>query len=188
MRTIIRMMQAGTLILALSLFAVNSAWAQAQTTSSGIDASKFSVSTGIGFFAEDNVDGFLLNFEGSYHIDQNWSAGVDFQLGFDDDFLLFSMPFYGQYDFGNVPGDVPILMDMHPFARLGLGFTYAEIDTRFFDVDDTGFLFVIGGGMAYPINENISLESRMQFNITTNDFFEDDFYFSWELISLRYRF
>ena len=94
----------------------------------------------------------------------------------------------GQYDFGNIPGDVPILSEMHPFARLGMGFTYAEIDTRFFDVDDTGFLFVIGGGVAYPVNDHISIESRMQFNITTNDFFEDDFYFSWELISLRYRF
>ena len=68
---------------------------------------------------------------------QRISVGVDrLELGFDDDFLLFSMPFYGQYDFGNVPGEVPILMDMHPFARLGLGFTYAEIDTRFFDVDN----------------------------------------------------
>ena len=69
-----------------------------------------------------------------------------------------------------------------------MGFTYAEIDTRFFDIDDTGFLFVMGGGVTYPINENLSVDSRMQFNITTNDFFEDDFYFSWELVSLRYRF
>ena len=43
-------------------------------------------------------------------------------------------------------------------------------------------------GLAYPINEKISLESKMQFNITSNDFFEDDYYFSWEMISLRFRF
>ena len=185
---ILKATKTGGLILAISFFLTHTAWAQTQTSSSGMDASKFSVQTGIGFFADDNFDGFLLNFEGSYHIDQSWSAGVDFQLGFDDDFLLFSMPFYGQYDFGNIPGDVPILSDMHPFARLGLGFTYAEFEAGPIDIDDTGFLFVMGGGLAYPINDNLSVESRMQFNITTNDFFEDDFYFTWELVSLRYRF
>ena len=174
----------------MSLFLTHTAWAQTQTSSSEMDASKFSVQAGMGFFAEDNFDGFLLNFEGSYHIDQSWSAGVGIQLGFDDDFLLLSMPFFGQYDFENIPGEIPMLSDMHFFARLGIGFTYAENEVGPFNknIDDTGFLFVIGGGLAYPINEKISLESKMQFNITTNDFFEDDFYFSWELVSLRYRF
>ena len=142
----------------------------------------------MGFFAEDNFSGFMLNFEGNYHIDESWSAGVDLQLGFDTDFLLLSMPFYGRYDFGNLAADAPFLSKMHPFAKLGLGFTYAEIDTAFFDIDDTGFLFVMGGGIAYEINDNLSAESTMQFNITTNDFFADNFYFSWEMISLRYRF
>jgi opacity protein-like surface antigen len=174
----------------MSLIAANSAAAQEATGASpALDLSRFSVQAGLGFFAEDNLDGFLLNFEGSYHFDQNWSAGVDFQLGFDDDFLLFSMPFYARYDFGNLPVDAAYFSKLHPFAKLGLGFTYAEIDVNFApDIDDTGFLFLIGGGMAYPINDNFSLESTMQFNITTNDFFEDDFYFSWEIISLRYRF
>ena len=185
---ILKATKTGGLILAMSLFLTHTAWAQTQTSSSEMDASKFSVQAGMGFFAEDNFDGFLLNFEGSYHIDQNWSVGVGIQLGFDDDFLLLSMPFFGQYDFGNIPGEIPILSDMHPFARLGIGFTYAEFDPGPFDFDDTGFLFVIGGGLAYPINDELSLESKMQFNITSNDFFEDDYYFSWEMVSLRYRF
>jgi opacity protein-like surface antigen len=102
------------------------------------------------------------------------------------------MPFYGQYDTDNFATDMDILKDMHAFAKLGLGFTYAESDPSGpiddDDDDDTGFLFVIGGGVAYDLNEHISIESRMQFNITTNDFFDDDFYFSWEVLAARYRF
>ena len=103
-------------------------------------------------------------------------------------FLLLSMPFYSRYDFGNLVADEPLFSKMHPFAKLGIGFTYAEIDIGFFEIDDTGFLFVIGGGMAYEINDHLSAETTMQFNITTNDFFVDNYYFSWEIISLRYRF
>ncbi len=176
------------IVACLTLGAAGSASAQ-QSSSGSSDGSGFSVAAGMGFFAEDNFDGFLLNFEGSYHLDEHWSAGVDFQLGFANDALLFSMPFFGQYDFGNFPVDVPVLQDMHAFVKTGMGFTYAEVDLpgrR--NVDDTGFLFVLGGGVAYPVTDNISLESRMQFNITTNRFFEDDFYFSWEVIGARFRF
>lgn len=173
------------LVLLMSVVATQTANAQLN----GIELEDFSVEAGLGFHANDDTDGFLLNFGPSYHIDDNWSAGVDFQLGFDDDFLLFSMPFYGQYDFNNFNTDIDIVKDMHAFAKLGMGFTYAEFDPSGpLDIDDTGFLFVIGGGVAYPLTEHIDIESRMQFNITTNDFFDDDFYFSWEVISARYRF
>lgn len=174
------------LVLLLTLVAFNTASAQ---DSDGISLENFSVGAGLGFHANDDFDGFLLNFGGAYHIDNNWSAGVDLQLGFEDDALLFSMPFYGQYDFDNFPTDMDILKDMHAFAKLGMGFTYAEFDPKGpVDFDDTGFLFVLGGGVAYDLNENFSVESRMQFNITTNDFFQDDFYFSWEVLAARYRF
>ncbi len=176
------------LTVALSLFALSAATAAAQETSSALDANHFSIGAGIGFFAEDRYDGFLLNFDGRYHFDDHLSAGVDFQFGFDDDFLLFSLPLYGRYDFGKFEIDTPILKDMNAFTKLGMGFTYAEFDKGLIDADDTGFLFVIGGGLAYSVTEHISFESRMQFNITTNDFFEDDFYFSWEVLSARYRF
>lgn len=197
-------MKKNMLVLAMSLIVVSSAGAtQAPDVSAGLDLSRFSVQAGLGFFSEDNFDGFMINFNGNYQIDDHWSAGADVQLGFDTDFLLVSMPFYGRYDFGDLPVDVPFLSMMHPFAKLGMGFTYAEFDfketippllpgfpstTIEFKFDDVGFLFTMAGGLAYPINENFSLESTMQFNITTNDLFADDFYFSWELISLRYTF
>ncbi|MFT5694829.1 MAG: opacity protein-like surface antigen [Myxococcota bacterium] len=174
------------LVLLLTLVAFNTASAQ---DSDGISLEDFSAQAGLGFFANDDFDGFMLNFGGAYHVDENWSAGVDLQLGFEDDFLLLSMPFYGQYDFNNFSTDVDILKDMHVFAKLGMGFTYTEFDPPGpGSIDDTGFLFVLGGGVSYELNEHIALESRMQFNITTNEFYRDDFYFSWEVLAARYRF
>jgi opacity protein-like surface antigen len=175
------------LVSLMCFIATNSAIAE---ESNGVELEDFSVGAGFGFHANDDTDGFLINFGPAYHIDENWSAGVDMQFGFEDDTLLFSMPFYGQYDTDNFATDMDILKDMHAFVKLGLGFTYAEFDPSgsIDDFDDTGFLFVIGGGVAYDLNEHISIESRMQFNITTNDFFDDDFYFSWEVLAARYRF
>ena len=173
------------LVLAVSLIAATSATAQG---SDGPGASRFSVQTGIGFFAEDDWDGFLWTADGLYHFDEHWSAGVQLDVGVEDDLTLLSMPFYGRFDSPNLPVDQPDLAKLRFFAKTGIGFTYAEIDTRGRDDDDTGFLFMIGGGLAYPINEHFSLESAMQFNITTNDYFDDDFYYSWEVLGVRYRF
>ena len=176
------------LVLAISLILSNSIAAQDSGSPAVLNASQFSIAAGIGFFTEDNSDGFLLNFGGLHHIDEKWSVGLDFQIGIDNDFTIFSMPFYGRYDFGNIPVGVPVLKDIHPFAKTGIGFTFAELDTQLGDFDDTGFLFAIGGGVAYPVLRNLSFESTMLFNVTTNDLFDDDFYFTWEIISARVRF
>ena len=176
------------LVLAICLIVPNSVAAQDSDSPAALNASRFSIAAGIGFFAEDNFDGFLVNFGGLHHFDEKWSVGLDFQIGIEDDFTIFSMPFYGRYDFGNIPVGVPVLKDIHPFAKTGIGFTFAKLDTQLGNSDDTGFLFVIGGGVAYPVLQNLSLESTMLFNVTTNDFFDDDFYFTWEILSARVRF
>ena len=174
------------LMLALSWLTLDTAAAE---ESSELTAEKFSVGEGIGFFTDDNFHGLALDFEGMYHINEHWSAGVNFQLGFDDDdFLLFSMPLYLQHDFDNFPVDVAVLKDMHAFLRFGLGFSYAKLDDGPINVDRTGFLFVLGAGVAYPITQHLSLESRMNINLTSNDLFEDDFYYSWQIVRARYRF
>jgi len=153
-----------------------------------LTAEKFSLGSGVGFFADSDSQGFTLDFEGTYHINEHWSSGVNFLLGFDHNFLLFSMPLYLQYEFGKFPVDVAVLKDMNAFLRFGLGFTYARLDNSSVDLDRTGFLFVLGGGVAYPLTEHFSLESRMNLNLTSNDFFDDDFYYSWQILGARYRF
>ena len=187
-------MRKWTLTLAISLIAANSAAAEEPAASDPLSPSRFSVQTGVGFFAEDNFDGFAWSGGGSYHIDENWSVGVDLQVGVDDDFTFVSMPFFARYDFGDLPTDAPVLSQTHFFAKTGLGFTWAEFDGTVgplnikVDEDDTGVLWVIGGGVEYSFDEHFSLESQMLFNVTSNDLFDDDFYYSWQVIALRYRF
>ena len=172
------------LLLGLSLMVVGSVHAQ----ESAAQERKFSVASGLGFFANNDDHGFSMNFEGSYHFDEHWSGGIDFQIGIEDsDTTILSVPIFGRYDFGNFRTEVAFLEDLHAFLKLGMGLTHVSIDGHG-SRSDTDFLFVMGGGLAYPITDRISLESRMQFNITPNDYFDDDYYFSWEIIGARFRF
>jgi opacity protein-like surface antigen len=178
-----------TLFLVMSLIASTQATAQnSARVPRKQDSSHVSIQTGIGFYADDDWDGFLWSADGLYHFDRSWSAGVELHVGAEDDLTIVSMPFYSRYDSPNLPVDQPLLSRVRFFAKAGIGFNWAEIDQRFDDDDDTGFLFMIGGGAAYEMNDRFSLESAMQFNVTTNDYFDDDFYYSWEVIGLRYHF
>jgi opacity protein-like surface antigen len=175
-------------IIAASLIAASSATAQTSDSSGSSDSGRFSVQTGVGFYADDDWDGFLWSADGLYHFDRHWSIGLEMHVGVEDDLTIFSMPVYGRYDSPGLPVENKTLAKLRAFAKTGIGFTYAEIDTRGRDDDDTGFLYMIGGGIAFPFNDHFSIESALQFNVTTNDYFDDDFYFSWQLVGLRYRF
>ena len=178
-------MKKAIVLLAASWIVAASAAAQ---ESAKRDPSHFSAQTGIGFYVDDNWDGFLWTADGLYHFNESWSAGIELHVGGEDDLTLLSMPFYGRYDSPGLPVDQPELSKLRFFGKTGIGFTWAEVDKRGRDKDDAGFLFMIGGGLAYPINDHFAVESAMQFNVTSNDAFEDDFYYSWEVIGLRYHF
>lgn len=177
---------------ACTLLLVASASAAQEPASSGTSSdarSPFSVQTGVGFFVDDNFDGFLWSTDGTYRFTDNWSAGIELQVGAEDDLTLVSMPFFGRFDY-------EVVDNLSLFGRTGIGFTYADFEKSIqtglgrikIDEDDTGFLFMIGWGAGYSFTEALSVESIMQFNVTTNDLFEDDFYYSWQVAALRYRF
>ena len=59
--------------------------------------------------------------------------------------------------------------------------------------DDTAFLLSPGFGVDFRINEHVSVGSQMLFNIIPTGIhddtpIDDQFYYSWEVIGLRYRF
>jgi hypothetical protein len=136
-------MKKTVLLLALSLIVVNAASAQESVEEEG----GLSVAAGLGFFADDDNDGFSMNFEGSYHVDEHWSGGIDFQIGIEDsDTTVLSVPVFGRYDVDTFPTDIAILEDLNAFAKLGMGLTHVDVDGGNWGGDDTDFLFVIGGG------------------------------------------
>jgi len=155
---------------------------------SGRDApGPFSVRTGLGFSIDP--DSFLLGFEGDYAFDEHVSTGVLVELGVDDDLIFVSPVAYGRYRF-----DLADLTDeesvhaLFPYVQGGLGLTHWDDDDRVGDDDDTEFLLNVGFGVEYEVAEDVSVVSQMLFNIVPDKIFGERFYYSWEVMSVRYRF
>ncbi len=149
----------------------------------------WSVQAGLGFTADP--DAFLLEFEGNYDFGNGLSAGPMLQLGLDNDFTLVSPSAYLRYSFDLSGVATPAFRRLTPYVQGGLGLTYINIDVPAranVDDDDIGFLMSLGFGADYRITDSISLGSRMLFNILPDDVFGENFYFSWQVAAIRFRF
>ena len=49
-------------------------------------------------------------------------------------------------------------------------------------------VFGVGFGADYPITDSVSLGSSMLFNFLPDDVVDENFYFSWQVVGVRYRF
>ena len=108
-------------------------------------------------------------------------------LGLDDDFTIVSPAAYMRYSF-DLSGLGVDSSRLTPFVQGGLGFTHIEVDLPVGDDDDIGFLLSLGFGAEYLLTDRLSLGSKMLFNILPGEVFDEDFYYSWEIAALRYRF
>lgn len=163
-----------------------------QRSTSGQTASRdepgpFSVRTGLGFAIDP--DSFLLAFEGDYAITHHISAGVLVELGLDDDLIFVSPVAYGRYRFDLSDfTDEESVHKLFPFLHGGVGLTHWDVDDRPGDDDDTEFLMNFGFGVEYEVAEEVSVVSQMLFNIVPDKVFDERFYYSWEVLSVRYKF
>jgi opacity protein-like surface antigen len=149
----------------------------------------FSLRTGLGFTADP--DAFLMGFEADYRIiEEGFSIGAQVQLGIDDDRTLVSPVVYGRYT-ANL-GDFERSLDrIDVYLQGGLGFTWWDVDrprNRGGDDDDTEFLTNFGFGAEYRLTDHVSAGTHMLFNIIPGEIYDERFYFSWEVVTLRYRF
>ncbi len=160
--------------------------ASAQSRSGDGPSPPFSVQAGLGF--TDDPDAFLLEFEGNYRLGDGLSVGTLLQLGLDDDFTLVSPLGYVRYTFDLSHATAPDLRRLKPYVQGGMGFTYIDIDVPRRDDDDIGFLMSFGFGADYPITDSVSLGSRMLFNFLPDDVVDENFYFSWQVAGIRFRF
>jgi hypothetical protein len=152
----------------------------------------WSVGGGIGLTASPTS--FLMQFDAPYRFGGGFSFGPQLQVGVAGGTTIVSFAANGRYDFDGLFGSHDdFLSKISPFANGGLGFTYMTRGKKKNSSDNSGigFLMEFGGGVAFALNERISLESAMQFNIIPdgagpND--NDKFYWSWQMIGARFHF
>ena len=177
-------------MFALSAGAQTQSQTHYQTTNYG-PAGPFSLRTGIGFTSSPTT--FLMGFEGDYEVAEQFSLGAHVQLGLADDDTIVSPVFYGRYRF-DLSSFGENFAPIEPSIRGGLGFTYWEKDlNNGREDDDTQFLMSFGVGVEYRLTPNLAAGTLMHFNIIPTDVFDDrqyddNFYFGWEVATLRYTF
>jgi len=190
-----------TCVIALTMLFAVSAGAQKhydttqdRSSSSGgyRDEGTFSLKPGLGFTASPTS--LLLGFEGDYRAAQPFSVGLLTEVGIDDDFTIVSPQLFARWwpDLGDLID--PDVSFIEPYLHLGVGFSWWDADHyKGVNDDDTQFLLSPGFGVDFRINRHLSVGSQMLFNVIPaaihdDTRIDDQFYYSWQVIGLRYRF
>ena len=156
------------------------------------DEGTFSLKPGLGFTAGPET--LLLGFEGDYRVAEPFSVGLLTEVGLDDDVTIVSPQLFARYwpDLGElIDSDVAFI---EPYLHLGLGFSWWDADVyKGVNDDDTQFLLSPGFGVDFRISKQVSVGTQMLFNVIPagihdNTRIDDQFYWSWQVVGLRYRF
>jgi len=148
--------------------------------STALAAGRWSVRGGIGFTTSPEL--FLMGLELDYNLFQNFGIGPLVQVGVTDKELLVAPTVNAQYAF-----NIPRLDRLKPFIQGGIGFAYRNNE----DCDcneDTGFLVNFGPGVDWFLAGNLAVGSSALFNFMPGDVLDDDFFFSWQVVTLRWVF
>jgi opacity protein-like surface antigen len=97
---------------------------------------------------------------------------------------------YGRYT-ANLGAFTDALDRVDTYLQGGLGFTWWDVDRPARaggDDDDAEFLINFGFGAEYRLTEHVSAGTHMLFNVIPDEIYDERFYFSWEVVTLRYRF
>jgi hypothetical protein len=139
-----------------------------------------SVQAGLGFTASPTD--FLLALELDWFVTNNFAVGPLLQFGVDDHPFIFAptFDFMGMFDIGDSP--------VKPFVQGGLGLAYYNEQHRHGSDDEAGFLINLGGGGDFFVAPRVALGTDMLFNIITTGALGDHFFFSWQVITVRFLF
>lgn len=162
---------------------------------------KWSVGTGLGFASSIGAgrlsqSGFNWQLDGQYRITDSFSAGMMMQVIPVTGATVFSMTWDGRYHLGMLTDNSnDIVSKIVPFAGAGIGFTHVGFTSApgVPSVGANAFLFSMILGTDYNFTEHIAATSEMRFNITGGfptvaGVAQEHFYFSWQIVGIRYRF
>ena len=144
----------------------------------------WSLRAGVGFI--DDPSALLLNFELPYAFDQWVSAGPMLQVGTSNHNTIVAPTLNVTAKIADLPGEV--FDRLIPFGFVGMGFAYIEDDNRANDNSSAGFLVDFGFGVELKISEHFFIGTQMMFNFLPEKTLEEDFFYSWQVGSVRIAF
>jgi hypothetical protein len=166
-------------------------WGTSGSASSGSSAyddsppaTRWSLRAGIGFTTDP--DNFLMNFELPYRFDQYVSAGPMIQVGVADHRSLVATTANLTITVPELPGES--LQRFHPMVFAGIGFAVLENKDRAGSNRSAGFLANAGFGLDYALSARTSVGSRMIFNFLPDRTLDEVFFYSWEMIGIKFSF
>ena len=150
------------------------------------DRRGFGARIGVGLTA--GPDSFLMDFAAPYYVGSGVAIGPRVQLGLDEDetFLAPTLNIEYAHDLSrDVAGP---LGKLRPLVNVGVGFAWIDIDGRAGEDSDTGFLFDIGLGVAYPLSDQFEIASVVDFDILPRRVLGEDLVVTWQALQMRVRF
>ena len=170
-------------LLTLLVILITPAASHAQPAVSAADSDMgWSIEGGLGFSA--GPDTFLMQFEAPYHFTSQISVGPQIQIGVSDSTTLVAVSANTRLTFDTSGSSNAGLQKIEPFINGGLGLAFIDRTA----VDEVGFLIDLGFGIAYPISDQVGIQSSMQFNIIPGGAAGEKFYYTWQIAGIRYRF
>jgi hypothetical protein len=147
---------------------------------------EWSPHAGIGFTADP--DAFLMTLGVEYGALDFMSVGPLLQLGFSDDDTIVAptADFRFGIDLSGVSNQY--VRRLEPFVNAGLGMAYIEKERGNSDRDDVGFLMNGGVGAQYWFADEMAVGTHMMFNGMPDDVLDEHFFFSWQVVTFRFRF
>jgi hypothetical protein len=175
----------GLLLLAAAAQAQTDPWSDPPARK---DEGFVSLRGGFGFTADPSA--FLMSLGVPVAVNQTIAISPDFMLAVDDDDLIVSPGIDLEVRIlGERTWDNPNLRRLVPVLRLGTGLAYIEKDQhRGADEDGTGWTLRAGMGVDYEVTEDVYLGSHIRFNILPVKAADERFFFSWDVISMRFDF
>jgi hypothetical protein len=141
----------------------------------------WSVRSGIGFTADPTT--FLLALGADYFVTHDISVGPLLQFGLDDDPFIFAPTAHVQWTF-----DLADIENLKPYLQAGVGFAYFNEYGRNASEDDIGWLINPGAGFDWYFNERAAAGTSVLLNILPGKVFDDEFFFSWQVLTFRFIF
>jgi hypothetical protein len=138
---------------------------------------------GVGFTVDPSS--FLLTLQADFFLIDLLAVGPLVQLGVSDHNTILAPTLNFQFVFDLPWQEVEALK---PTAQFGLGFAYLHKNHRQGHDDDVGFLVNFGFGAEYFLTSQVALGTNFLFNFLPHETLDVDFFFSWQVVTVRFQF